>query len=157
MADSREEKIIKSMLGEQVELEPPQSRIEVLLYELKDAIEQGGGGGGSVEPFFFKMEIKGLDPQSGEPIIETTSASYNDVQTYISQGRPIFIKLIMPEEMAVEMNEAIEQVLTFKYLSHSWDREEGSSEITHIYSIWFDGQYPMECRAFSPTEDFRFN
>lgn len=46
MADSREEKIIKSMLGEQVELEPPQSRIEVLLYELKDAIEQGGGGSG---------------------------------------------------------------------------------------------------------------
>lgn len=44
MADSREEKIIKSMLGESVELEPPQSRIEVLLYELKDAIEQGGGG-----------------------------------------------------------------------------------------------------------------
>ena len=41
---SREEKIILRMLGEQVELEPPQSRIEVLLYRL---LEQGGGGGGS--------------------------------------------------------------------------------------------------------------
>lgn len=156
MADSRIEKQLKKILGESVVTEPPQSRVEVLVQEIIDQ-GGGGGGGGSVEPFFFKLEIKGIDPQSGQPIIETVSASYNDVQTYISQGRPIFIKIIIPEEIAVEMNEAIEQVLTFKYLIHTWDREEGSSEISHIYSIWFDGLYPMECRAFSPTEDFHLN
>ena len=155
MEDSRIEKQLKKILGESVVTEPPQSRVEALVQEIIDQGGGGGGGGGSVEPFFFVMEIKGIDPQSGEAIIETTSASYNDVQTYISQGRPIFFKIIMPEEIAVAMNEAIETVMTFKCLYHNWDTEEGSSEITHIYSIWFDGRSPMECYASSPTEDFR--
>lgn len=123
MADSREEKIIKSMLGEQVELEPPQSRIEVLLYELKDAIEQGGGGGGggSAEPFFFVVEVKGVDPQSGEPIIEETSTTYNNLMSMIADGRPIYCKLIIPQELAVEMDNPIESIDIFESASHDYD------------------------------------
>lgn len=40
---SRVEKIIHSMIGDQVELEPPQSRVEEDLLTLKEVIEQGGG------------------------------------------------------------------------------------------------------------------
>lgn len=81
MADSREEKIIKSMLGEQVELEPPQSRIEVLLYELKDAIEQGGGGGGGV--FYVDIET---DENTG---IRTLNKTYQEIYNAYTQGKVV--------------------------------------------------------------------
>lgn len=42
---SRVEKIIHSMVGDHVVLEPPQSRVEEDLLALKEVIEQGGGGG----------------------------------------------------------------------------------------------------------------
>lgn len=46
---SRVEKIIHSMTGDQVVLEPPQSRVEEDLLALKEVIEQGGGGGGTTD------------------------------------------------------------------------------------------------------------
>lgn len=42
---SRVEEGIHSIIGDKVELEPPQSRVEEDLLELKEIIEQGGGGG----------------------------------------------------------------------------------------------------------------
>lgn len=46
---SRNEAILHYALGEEVELEAPQSRMEELLIEVADLIRQGGGGGGSME------------------------------------------------------------------------------------------------------------
>lgn len=46
---SRVEKIIHSMVGDHVNLEPPQSRVEEDLLALKEVIEQGGGGGGTTD------------------------------------------------------------------------------------------------------------
>ena len=67
-AQSREEAILQNMLGAANELEPPQSRVEKILYNmlgydvemeptqsriealLKQILEQGGPGGGGVDP-----------------------------------------------------------------------------------------------------------
>lgn len=46
MGQSRTEDILENMLGADNELQPPQSRVERLLMQLKDAISAGGGGGG---------------------------------------------------------------------------------------------------------------
>lgn len=43
---SRVEDILRATLGEDVDVPEPQSRVEELLIELKEAIEEGGGGGG---------------------------------------------------------------------------------------------------------------
>lgn len=46
-APSRIEQILSATLGRETEIpDPPFSRIEGLLIDLKEAIEQGGGGGG---------------------------------------------------------------------------------------------------------------
>lgn len=45
---SRVEKILETTLGYKNDLPIPQSRVEELLIELKDAIEAGGGGGGEI-------------------------------------------------------------------------------------------------------------
>lgn len=45
---SRVERILETMLGYAKDLPNPQSRVEELLIELKDAIEAGGGGGGEI-------------------------------------------------------------------------------------------------------------
>jgi lysophospholipase L1-like esterase len=42
---SRVETILMAMLGESVEIDEPKSRVEELLLQLKEAIEQGGGSG----------------------------------------------------------------------------------------------------------------
>lgn len=42
---SRVETILMAMLGESVEINEPKSRVEELLLQLKEAIEQGGGSG----------------------------------------------------------------------------------------------------------------
>lgn len=147
MADSREEKIIKSMLGEQVELEPPQSRIEVLLYELKDAIEQGGGGsgGGSAEPFFFVVDIKGIDQQSGNPIVEETSTTYNDLMSMVADGRPIYYHFIAPLELAslspTNEVESMSHLIAVNHVYHSETQE-------HYYLARFEGMMFM---ATSPS------
>lgn len=58
---SRVEKILHSMRGESVQLEPPQSRVEEDLLKLKDAIDTGGSG----TPITIDSE---LDPSSTNPI-----------------------------------------------------------------------------------------
>lgn len=45
---SRSEAILQNMLGAHNQLPPPYSRIEVLLMELLDVIDPGGGGGSSL-------------------------------------------------------------------------------------------------------------
>lgn len=148
MADSREEKIIKSMLGEQVELEPPQSRIEVLLYELKDAIEQGGGGsgGGSAEPFFFVIDIKGIDQQSGNPIVEETSTTYDNLISMIADGRPIYCHLIVPLELAsLSPTNEVDSMLHLIAANHAYHSETQE----HNYFARFDGMMFM---ATSPSD-----
>lgn len=45
LPQSRVEKILHATMGEQIELEPPQSRVEEDLLALKEIIEAGGGGG----------------------------------------------------------------------------------------------------------------
>ena len=50
MAQSRNEEILEATLNHQEYDKPPQSREEELLIELKEAIEQGGGGGITVDP-----------------------------------------------------------------------------------------------------------
>ncbi len=48
---SRVEKILHATMGEQIALEPPQSRVEEDLLALKEVIEQGGGGGGGTNDY----------------------------------------------------------------------------------------------------------
>lgn len=49
-APSRIEQILSATLGRETEIpDPPFSRIEGLLIDLKEAIEQGGGGGGDAQ------------------------------------------------------------------------------------------------------------
>ena len=154
MEVSREEKIILSILGEQVELEPPQSRIEVLLYELKDAIEQSGGGGGSgggsVEPFFFVSEMKGLDPQSGEPIIEETSTTYNDVISKINSGCPIYAHMIVPLEYQSMTMGLVDGISPLMAVTHYYDPDSN----THEYGVGFA---QMQFHATSPTDVLSMN
>lgn len=149
MEVSREEKIILSILGEQVELEPPQSRIEVLLYELKDAIEQGGGGsgGGSAEPFFFEVEIKGIDQESGNPIVEETSTTYDNLISMMADGRPIYCHLIAPPELADELGGEIETTSELYIAEHRYYPNDPSHQ--HLYIARFEG---MVFEATSPND-----
>lgn len=144
MADSRIEKQLKKILGESVVTEPPQSRVEVLVQEI---IDQGGGGsgGGSAEPFFFVSEMKGLDPQSGEPIIEETSTTYNDVISKINSGCPIYGHMIVPLEYQSMTMGLVDGISPLMAAVHRYDPDSN----THDYEVSF-GQ--MIFHSYSPTD-----
>lgn len=77
-AQSRVEKILQNMLGANHALEPPQSRIEKLLMQI---LEQGGPGGGGVDPESITLETLNVS-QNG-----TTNApsgkAYNKVNVNV--------------------------------------------------------------------------
>lgn len=53
---SRVEAILRATLGQDVEVPEPLSRVEELLIELKDAIEEGGGGGGDITQILARLK-----------------------------------------------------------------------------------------------------
>lgn len=142
---SRIEKQLQKILGESVETETPQSRIEDLIQQIIDS-GGGGGGGGSAEPFFFVSEVKGIDPQSGEPIIEETSTTYNDVISKINSGCPIYGRTIVPVEYASMTMGLVDGIESLMRVSHFYDSE---SNTPHIYQVAFGGQITFS--ATSPT------
>lgn len=79
---SREEKIILKMLGEQVELEPPQSRIEVLLYRL---LEQGGGGGGGAAGLIVDIT------QNDETMRFVLNKTWNEIKAVVEAGGAVYL------------------------------------------------------------------
>lgn len=52
---SRVEAILRATLGQDVEVPEPLSRVEELLIELKEAIEEGGGGGGDITQILARL------------------------------------------------------------------------------------------------------
>jgi len=50
MEKGRNELILESIIHQTVYTDPPESRIEDLLLQLKDVIEAGGGGSGDASP-----------------------------------------------------------------------------------------------------------
>ncbi len=80
---SRVEKIIHSMTGDQVALEPPQSRVEEDLLALKEVIEQGGGGGGTTDynKLTNKPTLNGTTLQ-GDLTSEDVDVEDNQTVTY---------------------------------------------------------------------------
>lgn len=105
---------------------------------------ESGGGGGNAEPFFFVVEIKGLDSQSGEPIIEETSTTYNDLMSMVADGRPIYCHIIAPLELASLLNNEVESMLHLIAVNHAYHSETQE----HYYLARFDGMMFM---ATSPS------
>ena len=79
---SREEKIIMKMLGEDVEIEPPQSRIEVLLIRL---LEQGGGGGGGSSGLVVEVE------ENDVTLRYTLNKTWNEIKSVIEKGGQVWL------------------------------------------------------------------
>ena len=69
---SRVETILMAMLGESVEIDEPKSRVEELLLQLKEAIEQGGGGG---ELAALAARVTALESRATD--IETVNTTQN--------------------------------------------------------------------------------
>lgn len=124
---------------------PENVNVNVLGGMLDELASGGGGGGsGSVEPFFFVVEIKGLDPQSGEPIIEETSTTYNDLMSMVADGRPIYCHFIAPLELASLLNNEVETMSHLIAVAHVYNSETQE----HYYHAQFGGMMFM---ATSPS------
>lgn len=107
--------------------------------------ELASGGGGSAEPFFFVAEMKGLDPESGEPIIEETSITYNDLISKINSGCPIYGHMIVPLEYQSMTMGTVDGISPLMAAVHYYDPVSN----THTYEVNL-GQ--MTFHANSPTE-----
>ena len=90
---SRVEKIIHSMIGDQVALEPPQSRVEEDLLSLKEVIEQGGGGGGTknYNALDNKPSINGTTLQGDLTLEDIGAASNGSRNSYNADGEEVTI------------------------------------------------------------------
>jgi hypothetical protein len=80
---SRVETILMAMLGESVEIDEPKSRVEELLLQLKEAIEQGGGSG-------FTPTQEQLDAMnSGIDVTKVAQIDTNENNISTEQGKTI--------------------------------------------------------------------
>lgn len=69
---SRIEELLKAILGMEAKLEPPQSRVETLLWAI---LESGGGGGGGFTPTQAQLDAmnSGIDSVKVDQIATNTS------------------------------------------------------------------------------------
>lgn len=79
---SRVETILMAMLGESVEIDEPKSRVEELLLQLKEAIEQGGGSGFTPTQDQLDAMNSGIDVTKVEQI-ETNKNNILSIQQTI--------------------------------------------------------------------------
>lgn len=111
-----------------------------------DELASGGGGGGSAEPFFFVAEMKGIDPESNEPIIEETSITYNDLISKINSGCPIYGHMIVPLEYSSMDMGMVDEISPLIDVIHYYDPDSN----THDYEVHLGLHTTF--RAHSPTE-----
>lgn len=84
---SRVETILMAMLGESVEIDEPKSRVEELLLQLKEAIEQGGGTGGTTNynDLSNKPQINGNTLSGNKTGAQLGLASASDIPTTLAE------------------------------------------------------------------------
>ena len=92
--DSRNEQILEAMINGTEYSDPPQSRIEALLLELKEVIEQGGGSSGHTYSEDEQIVGTWIDGRSIYEKTLTSSDSYGDTFNYIPHGVTNFDQLL---------------------------------------------------------------
>ena len=110
MADSRKELLLMKLNGEDVQLEPPQSRIEKLYYKLlgadivtdppqsreevllKEYIDNGGGGGGGGDVTWAKVKFINVDTSTLYFVNNVTSIVYTGYFEIITALPEIYVQ-----------------------------------------------------------------
>ena len=83
------------MIGDQVALEPPQSRVEEDLLSLKEVIEQGGGGGGGTTDYnklTNKPTINGVEVSGDKTSTDYGLQGNGQGTTYDSADEEVIVR-----------------------------------------------------------------